>query len=780
MIPNETLQTIETSGNVAEVADFRITNETQARILISLSDKMYKRKELAAIREYACNSFDAHIVANKPIKDIVVTLPTMDDLTFKIRDFGFGLSETEIRDIYCVFGVSTKRNDNKVTGCLGYGCKSGFSVSDSFIVTSWNGGEKSIYQCIKGDTRKLHSILLLSRTASNEPSGIEVSIPVSQDKMWTFHNEAGNFFKYWKTQPTIINLSSDQVDVIKKYQETAATLFGNNWEIRPRNYGSTTAIAYMGNVPYELDWNVISDKMAMTEEKRAIMNILESNDVVLYFDMGAVNFVDSRESLEYTDTTINALMSRIDEICIKIKDSIQNKINEATSIWEAKRVYNAIFGVGQLYLNDDEDCVEVDKIKLLDGNMSVLEKCYRDSLCWNGIKIETPYFEEINLFDNNEKNNPNVFNWNPMMSVMTSYNRKKNRLKLLHCTSEKNNDILADNSVAVVLNDTGAKQHMATVAKYLLFTTNYKKVHVLRFMTDSIKNEFYKHYNFDSVPTLKMSELIAAAKKWKAENTNYYDQSGRSYTYVPKDLYYYDLEEQTTKLVEVPLEEMEEGGVFINFHESGRGYRRKKYVSVNGAGIRMEDAMKYIKTIVDAIGIDCDRIYLIDKTTAKKKWWMAAETNGNWKSVISEIKDNAAELNVTALATEDDFVTNSKFHPKVAAFLYDKLQDKHTIIGDYLLDIITKNYGNNTPIVGAIKNLYLWNVICPPSNAVSNSFAERNKQINEQYPILEHKYSWDLKNNGLDAEDTKNIIHYINVVDVYNKSQVKEQELVEA
>ncbi len=155
MIPNETPQTIETVGNVTPVANFRITDETQARILVSLSDKMYMHKELAALREYSCNAKDAHTIVNRPISEIVITFPTMEDLTFKIRDFGMGLSEDEIRDIYCVFGVSTKRTSDKLIGCLGLGAKSGFAVSDSFTVTSWNNGEKSIYQCIKGDTTKL-------------------------------------------------------------------------------------------------------------------------------------------------------------------------------------------------------------------------------------------------------------------------------------------------------------------------------------------------------------------------------------------------------------------------------------------------------------------------------------------------------------------------------------------------------------------------------------------------------------------------------------------------
>ena len=80
MIPNETTQTLATVGTLSTVSQFKITDATQARILVSLSDKMYTKKELAFIREYSTNAADAHIVAEKPIADIVVTMPEMNGL----------------------------------------------------------------------------------------------------------------------------------------------------------------------------------------------------------------------------------------------------------------------------------------------------------------------------------------------------------------------------------------------------------------------------------------------------------------------------------------------------------------------------------------------------------------------------------------------------------------------------------------------------------------------------------------------------------------------------
>src|ERR1035437_9834546 len=99
MIPNETLQTVDTLGPTAQVAHFRLTDATQARILVTLSDRMYTRKELAVVREYSTNAADAHVISERLIDQITVSLPTMEDLNFCIRDFGSGWTEFEIKNV---------------------------------------------------------------------------------------------------------------------------------------------------------------------------------------------------------------------------------------------------------------------------------------------------------------------------------------------------------------------------------------------------------------------------------------------------------------------------------------------------------------------------------------------------------------------------------------------------------------------------------------------------------------------------------------------------------
>ena len=76
------------------------------------------------------------------------------DPTLFIRDFGPGLSRNDVFSVFTQYGASTKRNDDNSVGMLGIGSKSGFSYADSFTITSWNGGTKSIYVAVLDETDK--------------------------------------------------------------------------------------------------------------------------------------------------------------------------------------------------------------------------------------------------------------------------------------------------------------------------------------------------------------------------------------------------------------------------------------------------------------------------------------------------------------------------------------------------------------------------------------------------------------------------------------------------
>lgn len=772
MIPNETLQTVETIGATQTVGNFHITDATQARILVSLSDKMYTRKELAVVREYSTNAADAHIVVNKPINQVQVSLPTMTDLNFRIRDFGTGLTEAEIRDVYCVFGESTKRNSNKLNGVLGYGCKAGFAHADSFTVTSWIHGEKSVYQCIKGDSTKLHSAIRLSREASTEPSGIEVCVPVKQSSMWTFHREAINFYKYWTEMPTINNLTDEEEASLKKFREVAATLKGEGWEVRPKSDGSAQGVAFMGYVPYAIDWNTLYHKMSLDAKSRTLFELLQSNDVVLYFDMGEVQFIDSREQLEYTDKTFDALVSRIKEIFSKIKASIQEKFDPLPTIWDAKIMYNAIFGTGVLELEKGEtDTGDVaERIKILDGNLMQLERTFENAFKWNGITLDGACFKRINRFDNNTPGKLMDKDHDPISPVMVTYRKKKSRVKANRCKAESNNGITASNKVAVIVNDTGRKTGQAMVARYLLFgaPTKYQTVYVLTFTEAKTQKEFNDFYNFETVPTQNLSDLIEEAKKWNNANKVTRNYGGGSNG--TRSLMFVNVEEEKLEESEVPIRELEEGGIYVEVDSVSRRrrWRSATYHVKTGQYYTIEigSVLDDIKKLVEELDLDVDRIYIINKQTQESKWFAQAKESGEWTNFWTLIDENLANLtvNVTALVDAENYEQTTVVCKEAAELLVPQILDQNSPLLKLIATVGNKNYESFIAIVDAFKGLRLWDKVKGETKGTVD-YTVAEKAAKQAYPFL----SWsDIENDYAVTKDKmETIARYVNAMDLY-------------
>ena len=142
MISNIAAPVIQRVGTFTESSFGISSSEDLVYIFDILRSKLYSNKIAAVIREYSTNAADANTECGKKEKPVVITAPTRLAPEFKVRDYGFGLTEDQIRNVYCMYGKSTKRDSNEYTGQLGLGSKSGFAYGDSFSIVSYNDGVK--------------------------------------------------------------------------------------------------------------------------------------------------------------------------------------------------------------------------------------------------------------------------------------------------------------------------------------------------------------------------------------------------------------------------------------------------------------------------------------------------------------------------------------------------------------------------------------------------------------------------------------------------------------
>ena len=88
--------------------------------VMAILTNLYANAPLAVLREYATNARDSHVAAGSD-RPIEVDLPTDLNPSLVIRDFGVGLSEQEIIDVYARYGASTKRDTDDQVGAFGLG-----------------------------------------------------------------------------------------------------------------------------------------------------------------------------------------------------------------------------------------------------------------------------------------------------------------------------------------------------------------------------------------------------------------------------------------------------------------------------------------------------------------------------------------------------------------------------------------------------------------------------------------------------------------------------------
>ena len=285
-------------SNDFKTSGFKI--QASAKAFEILSSNIYTNKVRAVIREYNCNAYDAHIAAGNG-QPWDVHLPTHLECYFSVRDYGTGLSDESVREIFTTYFHSTKTNSNNFVGALGLGSKSAFSLVDSFTVVSYYNGIKSDYSCYKDQTGE-PQVALLTSSETDQPNGLEVSMSVD-GRQDDFEYEAVNVFKYFDVLP---NINDKEVvkNVLKAKENYKFVCDEGSF-----NTGYGSLYARMGNVAYKIPTEYRSDLSGF-----------------INFEIGDLSFNAGREELSMDDSTKTLLKSRIQQVTDSLAFVVHDKI----------------------------------------------------------------------------------------------------------------------------------------------------------------------------------------------------------------------------------------------------------------------------------------------------------------------------------------------------------------------------------------------------------------------------------------------------------------------
>ena len=315
-------------SNVGQIGEFRIKNSAKAFGI--LSSGLYANKVRAIIRELSCNAYDSHVAAGKTETPFDVHLPNILEPWFSIRDYGVGLSHTDVINIYTTYFESTKTESNAFVGALGLGSKSPFSYTDNFTVTSVKDGRLGIYTAFIND-QGVPSIALMNEHETTDPNGVEVRFAVeSHADFYKFSSEATYVYRFFTHKPVV---SGNDKYVHSTVSFTMKNIIPGVHEIdmNDMTYNTSKCIAVMGNIAYPIE----VPKAEMLTKEHA--DILYSNRLLFEFDIGELEFQASREGLSYVPKTLDAIKSKLNLVVQAIDQRVEEDANKIKNVWERLR-----------------------------------------------------------------------------------------------------------------------------------------------------------------------------------------------------------------------------------------------------------------------------------------------------------------------------------------------------------------------------------------------------------------------------------------------------------
>lgn len=296
-----------------------VAPESVNQVASYLRDGIYSDNILACVREYTTNALDEHtkLGIQRPVE---VRLGLTE---IKIRDFGLGLDKDGMFKIFGQLGVSGKRNDNTQAGCFGIGSSAAFSYSTSFTGVSIHDGIKSVYAFVLEDVDgcSVPTANLISEDFSDEPSGIEITIPIKKYDGARFKETARKL--YTKSFENI-DFQYYEDDVWNKVAldfegiicEHVVTVEGHEIPFKIHNnndVGATGSFVKMGPVCYAHHLSEVCS--------------LITTHIMVEVPIGSIDLAISRESIKHTPKTTTFL----DKVSTEIYKYITNLIKEFAS-----------------------------------------------------------------------------------------------------------------------------------------------------------------------------------------------------------------------------------------------------------------------------------------------------------------------------------------------------------------------------------------------------------------------------------------------------------------
>ena len=303
---------------IGERTTLKFGIDTENMGLVYKSFINYSNPIGSLIRELASNCFDSHAEAgvNKPITIKITNESYLNGTPAMIHfiDYGVGLSRERVENIYCKFFTSTKRDTNNLIGGFGIGAKSPLGYVDMFYVKTVSDNVQYTYIVHKGESAP--EMDLIEEVPTTESNGTEVIVNIKSGDKSRFLEEIKLQLKYFDNIEYVNCGKSDYI------LTREGPFISNN------NANEYALDMCIGKVRYPIDPYTIK-----------IPSEFSYSNLGLYFDIGEIDVVWNRESVEYSKKTIDAINAKITEGYNYIVNKIESIKKKITTIDEFLQLY---------------------------------------------------------------------------------------------------------------------------------------------------------------------------------------------------------------------------------------------------------------------------------------------------------------------------------------------------------------------------------------------------------------------------------------------------------
>lgn len=286
----------------------RLSEDASSMVFQLFTKNVYSNPIGTVVREITSNCFDSHTEAG--INAPVLIKKHQDKSTgthyISFIDYGVGMSPDRVENIYGVYFESTKRVNNQQIGGFGIGGKTPLAYKRStgqgegeydnsfYVITVYNK-VKYFYCIYEGNESPI--ISKLHEEPTKEKNGTEIQVPVLEKDISTFTKEMVRQLYYFE------NIIFDGFE--DTYQHETLTndyqiIRGKNFLFRGEDYSNNIHVC-LGKVAYPIDYDALD---------------LNSSDysipIALKLEVGDIGVTVSRESLDYSETTIKMLKKKLE------------------------------------------------------------------------------------------------------------------------------------------------------------------------------------------------------------------------------------------------------------------------------------------------------------------------------------------------------------------------------------------------------------------------------------------------------------------------------------